>query len=244
MKEKRQAHEDRGQKKPFEYVNRKGETYFIHAGITKTGKPRYSCSRSPEGALLSIPEGYEVGESINAVVSIQRPKPALIPIADVEFVRTKLESMRHLKGYKVEAKSTSIIVYEPFGHEVIDVKEKLSMFSKEEGLRPFAERRGMDGSTVMERTASEMGLPIREARKIDKAAAAEQQKRAEEFAARNIRYSPVMRFVLDRVMSGYVAERRYYSGEGGWHELSHGPITELATRYIKHIGKDSYFELM
>ncbi len=46
---------------PVTHVNRKRDTYYLHAGTTKTGKPRYWFARSTEGNLVeSIPEGYEI----------------------------------------------------------------------------------------------------------------------------------------------------------------------------------------
>ena len=43
---------------PVTHVNRKRDTYYLHAGKTKTGKPKYWFSKSTEGDLVeSIPEG-------------------------------------------------------------------------------------------------------------------------------------------------------------------------------------------
>ena len=42
---------------PVTHVNRKRDTYYLHAGTTKAGKPRYWFSKSAEGQLVgSIPE--------------------------------------------------------------------------------------------------------------------------------------------------------------------------------------------
>ena len=46
---------------PVTHVNRREDTYYLHAGTTRTGKPRYWFSRIAEGDLVeAIPEGYEV----------------------------------------------------------------------------------------------------------------------------------------------------------------------------------------
>ena len=58
------------------YTNRRGDTYYLHAGKTKTGKPRYFVAKKVcEGALASMPDGWEFTESINATVSVRRVKP-------------------------------------------------------------------------------------------------------------------------------------------------------------------------
>jgi hypothetical protein len=49
---------------PLEYVNRRGEKYFLLQGTTKTGKPKYYVSRKAEGVPVeSVPEGYEIHEN-------------------------------------------------------------------------------------------------------------------------------------------------------------------------------------
>ena len=52
---------------PVTHVNRKRDTYYLHAGKTKAGKPRYWFSKSTEGDLVeTLPEGYEVYENPDA----------------------------------------------------------------------------------------------------------------------------------------------------------------------------------
>jgi glycine cleavage system aminomethyltransferase T len=59
------------------------------------------------------------------------------------------------------------------------------------------------------------------------------------------RYSPVMKFApADLGKSArYVVSRMTYRGEGGWMELSVGPLAQLAARFIPHLGRDSFYEL-
>ena len=54
---------------PVKHVNRKRQTYFLHEGKTKTGKPKYFFSKDSEGNLLdAVPDGYEIYENPNAQV--------------------------------------------------------------------------------------------------------------------------------------------------------------------------------
>jgi len=58
---------------PITHVNRKRDTYYLHCGKTKTGKPRYWFAKSTEGDLVeSIPEGYEVYENPDALVFLRK----------------------------------------------------------------------------------------------------------------------------------------------------------------------------
>ena len=56
----------------IEYINRKGDTYYLHERKTKTGKPKYHFSMKKDGELVeSIPHGYEIYENPNAQVFLR-----------------------------------------------------------------------------------------------------------------------------------------------------------------------------
>ena len=58
------------------HVNRRGDTYYLHQGITKKGNPKYYFSRNDEGSLVaSVPEGYGIYENPNAQVFLRRRSP-------------------------------------------------------------------------------------------------------------------------------------------------------------------------
>lgn len=47
-----------------QHINRKEDTYYLHQGRTKTGKPKYFFSRKSEGELCrQLPDGYEIYEN-------------------------------------------------------------------------------------------------------------------------------------------------------------------------------------
>ena len=62
---------------------------------------------------------------------------------------------------------------------------------------------------------------------------------------RRPRYTPVMKYAPE-VFGGSVwaVYRMTYRGHGGWHILSAGPLADLAKRYVSHLGKESFFELL
>lgn len=98
------------------YMNRMGVTYYLHQGTTTTGKPRYFLAKTiSEGALDEIPEGFEITESINAVVSVRRrmPETTVLPAADVMAVETAIGRHFHLNGYVARAVGNAIVVFEP-----------------------------------------------------------------------------------------------------------------------------------
>jgi hypothetical protein len=223
------------------YTNRMGHVYFAHQGVTKTGKPRYFASQKSEGAMAKLPNGFVFGESINGVVTLQRPKPLRVPEADIDLVRQKVAEFRHLKDYRVEAKDKSILIYEPMGMGSIATLEKMTAPSMFDSLKSML---GDKFDDAMEKTARDMGMSVRDLKRVDKLAAEQKRKRGTEYLIRNIQYDAVMRFTLDPLCGPYSVERRCYRGEEHWASLGFGALDKMLKKYVRHIGKESFFELM
>ncbi len=103
---------------PASYTNRKGQVYYLHAGKTKTGKRRYFVAKTiGDGALAELPAGFEIVESINAVVSVRRIDPSArnVPETDLARVRAELAKHPHLRRYRADVVRGEIIVFEPIG---------------------------------------------------------------------------------------------------------------------------------
>jgi len=68
---------------PLEYTNRRGDRYYVLQGKTKTGMPKYYCSRKTQGTPVErLPEDYEINEHPrDAVVTIRRVRAsAILPL--------------------------------------------------------------------------------------------------------------------------------------------------------------------
>jgi len=94
------------------HINRKRDTYYLHAGTTKTGKPRYWFAKSAEGDLVdTIPEGYEVYENPDAQVFLRKILPQLVTSAEVAVVEDGLK--RHAAGQNclVDVEGKQIVVH-------------------------------------------------------------------------------------------------------------------------------------
>lgn len=103
---------------PVSYTNRKGQIYYLHAGQTKTGKRRYFVAKTiGAGALAELPAGFEIVESINAVVSVRRidPHARKVPETDLARVRAELAKHPRLRRYRADVVKGDIIVFEPIG---------------------------------------------------------------------------------------------------------------------------------
>lgn len=100
------------------YKNRLGDTYYLHQGATKTGKPRYFVAKTVgPGALGALPAGLEIAETANGVVSVRRidTSSSAIPPADMEAVRAFLAKEPRLRGCVAEVRKGEILISEPVG---------------------------------------------------------------------------------------------------------------------------------
>ena len=98
------------------YTNRKGKTYYLCRGVTKTGKPRYYCATSPKGEPVEqIPDGYEIRESVNGVVSLAKKRPAQILPEERAAVETAIKRHPKTRNYRIDVKGKHIVVYERTG---------------------------------------------------------------------------------------------------------------------------------
>jgi hypothetical protein len=97
---------------PIQFINRKGDTYFLHEGLTKTGKPKWFFSKKAEGKLAeAIPAGYEIYENHNAQVFLRIIVPMLVTKNEIETVDEGVRKFAKLRNFIVEAKNDSIIVF-------------------------------------------------------------------------------------------------------------------------------------
>ena len=97
---------------PIQYLNRKGDTYFLHESKTKTGKPKWFFSKKTEGKLAeAIPAGYEIYENHNAQVFLRTIVPILVTKEEIATVEEGVRTLANLPYFLVEAKSDSIIVF-------------------------------------------------------------------------------------------------------------------------------------
>ena len=103
---------------PVSYTNRKGMTYILYRGQTRTGLPRYYFGRpgkSQSEPVTEIPPGYTISESVNGVVSLVKDRPALIQPEEVEAVEAAVQQHSEARRYRVAVKGKRIEVYEQVG---------------------------------------------------------------------------------------------------------------------------------
>jgi len=103
---------------PVSYTIRKGVTYTLYRGQTRTGKPRYYFGRPGQGQgepIMVLPPGFTIGESVNGVVSLVKDRPALIQPEEVAAVEAAVQQHPEARRYRVAVKGKRIEVYEQVG---------------------------------------------------------------------------------------------------------------------------------
>src|SRR5215467_7796707 len=98
---------------PVSYTNRKGMTYTLYRGQTRTGKPRYYFGRpgqNQDEPVSEIPPGYTISESVNGVVTLVKDRPALIQPEEVEAVEAVVQQHPEAHRYRVAVKGNRIEV--------------------------------------------------------------------------------------------------------------------------------------
>lgn len=106
----------------IKYTNRKGQTYFLCQGRTKTGKPRYYFAKNPADTLLEkIPDGYTIQESVNGVVSLAKERPQLLKPKEIETIQTTLNNHPKKKNYRLSIKPDRLEIYERVGPDIVEL---------------------------------------------------------------------------------------------------------------------------
>lgn len=97
---------------PIQHVNRTGETYYLHEGKTKTGKPKWFFSKKTVGELSdAIPAGYEIYENHKAQVFLRLIVPMLITKEEIYVVELGMRKWAATANLFVEAKGETIVVF-------------------------------------------------------------------------------------------------------------------------------------
>lgn len=104
----------------YRYTNRKGRHYYLHQRRTKAGKARHVFTREVgDGALNAIPDGFEVRENVNGIVSLAQSRAKqskAITELEEQAVRTALAALA-LDEYRLEARGSIVTIFEPDRHK-------------------------------------------------------------------------------------------------------------------------------
>jgi hypothetical protein len=128
---------------PVQIRNRKGKTYYLHRGKTKTGALQYFFSMTAEGELAeTVPEGYEIYENPNAQVFLRKMQPKRIWDSERAVVEKHLPESPGKFLCDIKGKTITIFEADP------DIK------SLEESFNSFAFPWMIDTAELVRRTST------------------------------------------------------------------------------------------
>jgi len=211
-----------GAMKRFTYTSRDGQTYYPHVVQRTDGRDIYVMRKRRDGALRLLPAGYEVRESIQGRVSVRRKRPRLISAAEERLLRSALAQSR------------------PFAYELDVEGRSATVYASAQDRKCFAESLDAefaDGfadaltKTLAKRYPPELVAMFRARRRRQD--------------AKRPRFYPLLRFVIaDRTKRLFAVERVCFTGESSWIRLEVLPLSAAVMKYLPHLGRDSFFDLM
>ncbi len=97
----------------FQYVNRKGDIYYLQSKAGSSGQLKYSFSRKPGAQpVAALPNGYEVREHPEtAQVVIRRHKPSQIHADEKSQLEESIRQQAKRLLFIVDLEDRSLIVY-------------------------------------------------------------------------------------------------------------------------------------
>jgi hypothetical protein len=113
---------------PVSYTNRKGLTYTLYRGQTKTGKPRYYFGRAGQGQgepIMELPPGFTISESVNGVVSLVKDRPSPIQPEELAAIEAEVQHHPQARRYRIAIKHDQIEIYEQVGPDYDTLLDEL-----------------------------------------------------------------------------------------------------------------------
>lgn len=204
------------------HTNRYGETFFVHARPTRAGK-RYFMGKRKLGSLAALPVGYEIHEDVNGKVSVLLSRRRAITEFEEEAVHAALRKIRR-SCYKANVRERYITIYASAG----DCRSHANSLDADftEGFATALE------NLFARKYGEDLAKFFREKRK------------AREGPSRS-QYYPLLRFALsNKRLRRFSIQRIYFTGDSDWLHLEEMSLPSAVMKYVPHLGKNSFFDLL
>jgi hypothetical protein len=204
---------------PVTYTGRKGLTYTLCQGTTKTGKPHYYFAREPKVQVLDqVPDEYAISESVNGIVSLVKDRPSQLHASETAAIEAQLHKHPKSRNYRLGVKSDRMEIYELV---VPDPQTLIAALRRESALSPGTPHcNHAVGASVAEQLQAERD--------------------------RYGQFTPVLRIILaDPGRRTFRAERMCWLGSiDDWIDIEpHVPFEKVVRVLIPKLGTDAFFEL-
>lgn len=211
-----------GAMESFSYTNKHGQTHYLHVMRGAEGRTSYVMRTRPPGAATDLPKGFEVRENVHGRVSVRRRRTRQFSKLEEQLLRRALERYRPF-AYELDIEGPAATVYASAEDRKCFLESLDAEFA--EG---FAEALT---KALAKRYSPELVEMFRARRK--------------EQNAKRPRYYPLLRFVIaDKRDRLFAVERVCFSGESSWIRLEVLPLSAALMKYLPHLGRDSFFDLV
>jgi hypothetical protein len=205
------------------HVNQHGERYFLCAR-SAANRARYVMTKDATGALTAMPAGYEIRENVNGHVSVGRIVKNDISTFEIQSVRAALARIRP-HGYRAHSQGRSITVHAS-PQDARNFSESLDA--------EFADGFASAVEEVLTRKYGRELMDLFRAKRQERAGNRDQP-----------RYYPLLRFQLtSATMRHFRVQRVCFTGVSDWLTLEIAPLSSAVMKYIPHLGRDSFFDLL
>jgi hypothetical protein len=129
----------------LQYTNRLGDVYFLQAGKTKTGKPKYYFGKKvTETPVEAIPAGFEIRENPESgQATLRKIRPSEISPMEKEMLCEGIRNQAQLEHFIVDLDGNRLIVHLPdLGeHEAVATVNRLTTPQQREqfGVKAFTD---------------------------------------------------------------------------------------------------------
>ena len=208
--------------KLYSYTNSCGDTYYLHVVRLGKGRTVHVMRKRPDGALPALPEGYEVRENIRGQVSVRRRRPRAFTEAEEGLLCVQMKRLRPF-AYRLDFAGRAATVYAS-----AQDRKCFSGSLDAEFANGFADALT---KALAGRYSPELVAMFRARRK--------------EKGAKCPRFYPLLRFVLeDKDKRLFAVERVCFTGDCEWLRIDVMPLWPAIQKYLPHLGRDSFFDLI
>lgn len=206
----------------FKHTNTLGRDYYVHRVQCADGRFRYVMRTCADGALAKLPPAHEVRENVHGRVTVRRERPPMITPLEQKLLRTALERERPV-AYRLDIDARAATVYASADDRKCFLESLDAEFA--EGFADALSK------ALSQRYPPELVQMFRD--------------RQKQRGQRRLQYYPLLRFLLvDRRHRRFAVERVCFSGESSWLRLEVLPLGPALAKYLPHLGRDSFFDLL
>jgi len=216
------GHHQEGEMEPFSYTNKYGRTYYLHSVRGAGGHAIHVMRICADGAIVDLPAGLEVRENVHGQVSVRRRRARRFTELEEQLLRSALERFR------------------PFAYALDIEGRAATVYASAEDRKCFLESLDAEFAAGFA-DALTKALAKRHCPELVNMFRA----RRREQEARRPKYYPLLRFVLmEKQQRRFAVERVCFSGESSWIRLEVLPLSAAVMKYLPHLGRDSFFDLV